>query len=159
MNTRERGARLLSSPVLLVALCLTLLVLVAALRKVQATQDAPLIAGYDWGLHPATLLVVQPVTDSCNSCHLSLSGWAQQGLDHGLDVLILASRPSQELTLLKTRRKVSVIGTADRELVRRFAPRDQINGVLILNGRIVARQAGSVSSQLFDVITSEEVKT
>ena len=151
----EHSAGVINSPFLLPILICAAIALAITLNKVLAADRAPTIAGYEWSKHPEALLVVYPLADACSTCNLSITGWAERGLQHQLDVLIIASRPNRELKEIRKylpradEVRLSVITGVDEEVIRKFSRDDKIGGVRIHQGRIHARQVGGSPTDKF----------
>lgn len=147
------GRRALHSPVLLFCLLLFIGVLSVALQRAHAAQRPPGIDGYDWARHPEAIIVVYPLADSCSSCNLSASGWAELGFEHNLDVLILAARDHADLKTLRRSEarnsRLSIFTTVSPDVIQQFSSGDKIGGVRIHQARIVARQVGGTPSLYF----------
>lgn len=92
---------LLDSPLLFVILLLMTSALATSLYQAHASLQPPTIANYNWSEHPNTLLIAYPVANSCSTCNISVRDWANQGLRHHLDVLVIASHEAYELKQLK----------------------------------------------------------
>lgn len=145
-------SRILSSPFLLVAFSLTASVLGTILYKRDADLRAPEVPGYNWSRHPQALLLAYPLADACSSCNLSISGWAEYGLQHNLDVLVIATRNNRELdTLRNAQSGVFLVTDVDEGIIKKFSIGDKIGAVRVDKGRIVARQiGGSPSARLLN---------
>lgn len=143
---------ILSSPKLLAFLLCATMALLMWFYRVSSAQDAPTIAGYDWNSHPKVLMVVSPISDSCQTCNLSLAGWTTMGRQNSLDVLVIASEPNSEVKALQKSYdspNVTVITKVEQSTIRRFAPSDKIAGVMISNGRVLVEQQGGSPSPMF----------
>lgn len=80
-------------------------------------------------------------------------------MKHGLNVLVIAARDSQELkTLRKSQpyKHLSIITGIHQDIIKRFSPSDKIGTARIHNGRISARSMGGVLPQEF--FRGKEVK-
>ena len=87
--------RVSSSSLLCACLLLAISAVAAAWNKTDAAQRAPAIPGYNWDKHPNTLLIAYPTKDC--GCGSSPVERVEEGLKHGLDVLVIAS-PAYNLT-------------------------------------------------------------
>lgn len=136
--------RILGSPLLFVLLLAGTSAVAFLWYEAEAAQRAPAIAGYDWGMHQNVLLISYP-PDDCG-CGASVSEMVEAGLKNDLDVLVIASSPSMELSEVKRvfpSPRVTFATNVNTQIVRRFSPRDKIASIRIQNGRITRQVAGA----------------
>lgn len=150
---RSKLSQSLSSPVLFVFFLFISVALAARVRSIQADSLPPRINGFDWEKHPDALLVVYPLADYCSTCNLSVSDWAGLGLKQGMDVLVVAARPTKDISELKKKYRgetgLFVVTGVNETIIRRFSSGDKIGGVRVRSGHLVARQLGGTPSQYF----------
>lgn len=148
----SRFRKVLGSPLLLLVLLLATPVVAALWYRADAAQKVPAIGSYDWSKHPNALLISYP-PDDCG-CGASTSELVTAGLKHKLDVLVIASKPSKELSTLKqsfSPPRVVIGSKVSESIVRRFSPRDKVTTVLIQNGRIMRKvEGGYLDESFFD---------
>ena len=93
--------QVVGSPVLLVLLLGATFFAAASWYRADAAQRAPEVGGFSWTRHPNALMIVYP-TKSCG-CGAAPLVRVQEGLEHGLDVVVIAPTVSDELKPLLTR--------------------------------------------------------
>lgn len=95
----DRLLRLSNSPLLLVLLLGATGTVAASWYRTDAAQRAPTVAGYDWSQHSNALLIVLPLKDC--GCGASPVEQVREGLEKGLDVVVVANASSPNIKALR----------------------------------------------------------
>lgn len=149
--TKIKFAHILGSPLLCILLLAGTSTLAALWYKTEAAQRAPAIVDYDWAKHPNTLLIAYPLHDC--GCGISVSEAVEAGLKHGLDVLVIASKPSAELSALTKadfpQSRFFLVTNVNSGIIQQFSPRDKMAVVHVQNGRIIRQSHGAFLQEPF----------
>jgi hypothetical protein len=146
----SRLARWKDSPLLLFCLLVAAAFLAGTWQRAQAKLSPPAVPGYDWAQHPRALLIAYP-PDDC-ACGNSPVEWAQAGLAHGMDVVVLTTPSRRKSVREEVQRlqriespRLHIVSNFDASRLRQMAPARSSRVTYIENGWIAGSAQGDVS--------------
>ncbi len=153
----HRLARALDSPLFLLPLVFAVTAVGVAWQETRDAALPPNLPSYDWGKHPNALLIAIPTNDC--GCGMKPVQVAKAALEHGLDVVIVATKPGKEIARVQQAKlppgRVALFTDVRASVVGRFIA-DRSSGVaLIRDGRITHQIKGNLPENFLKTLEKE----
>ena len=142
--------RLFSSTFLFIALMGIIGVMSVVLLQVSKRNIVPDVPGVNWASHHRALLI--GYRPDCG-CGIGATQWAEEAIFHHIDVIIVTTKSTKELDLLKQASLstgVVIVTAASSSLLDQLSPSGKTTASTVVDRRIIRQSFGKFDYRLME---------